>query len=56
MGNVSKPKLVIAGPGAAKILRMVDEIIHALKSLELSLYDSCYLYQFGNKKHKKTAR
>ncbi|MDT0293523.1 UvrD-helicase domain-containing protein [Mesonia ostreae] len=38
MGNVTKPKLVIAGPGAGKTHGMVDEIIHALKSLERHRY------------------
>ncbi|WP_298922836.1 UvrD-helicase domain-containing protein [uncultured Aquimarina sp.] len=38
MGNLAKPKLVIAGPGAGKTHGMVDEIIHALKYLERHRY------------------
>ena len=38
MVNVGKPKIVIAGPGAGKTHGMVDEIIQALKYLELHRY------------------
>lgn len=38
MGNLNKPKLVIAGPGAGKTHGMVDEIIHALKFLKRHRY------------------